>query len=125
VRVDHGAHRRVADGAARKRKRRSRGFGAGERIDDNETGVAYDDGHVRHVEAADLIDAVADSEDACAGQEPRVAPEAGVHAVRRFALEEIVSGEIPDDSGAVGAADVGLVAGGIEAARCKVLIFAV
>ena len=36
VRVDDGAHGRVADGAARERKTGGGGFGAGERIDDDE-----------------------------------------------------------------------------------------
>ena len=46
VRIDHGDHGLVAQRAPRQRKRGARHFHAGERIDDDEPGIADDDGHV-------------------------------------------------------------------------------
>src|SRR5262249_24560270 len=53
-------------------------FGRDQGIDHDEPTLALDDRHVREVEAADLIDAVADLEEAMVHVEPRVTPQAGI-----------------------------------------------
>jgi AcrR family transcriptional regulator len=77
-------------------ERGARGFGGGQRVDDDQRAVALDDGHVGDVEAAHLVDAVGDLEKAVDGIELRLPPQARVDAVgRRFLLQELVGLHVP------------------------------
>ena len=87
-RVDHGRHRLPAAMLPVKLQRRPRHLGGDERIDDDDAPAALDDGHVGDVEAAHLVDAVGDLEQAVVHVEPRLPPQAGVHRVRRLLVRE-------------------------------------
>ncbi len=124
VRVDDGAHREVTNVTTRERQRGGGGFAAGQRIDEKKARIADDNGEVRHIEAAHLIDAVGDLKEARAREQAGMTPEAGVHRFRRLALQEIVGGKIPDDA-AIGGANLRGGRAGDEAARGEVLVFSV
>jgi len=77
-------------------------LGRDQGIDDDETPFTLDQGHVRDVEAADLIDAIGHLEEAVAHVEPRLAPEAWIHGGRRLLVgEEGVIVEAPHDASLV------------------------
>ena len=75
-------------------------FHAHQRVKDDPARVALDDGEVRHVVAAHLIDALADLKQAVGMVVSRVFPQAGVHAVRRFLvfIQKGVGRLAPDDA---------------------------
>ena len=83
MRVDHRRHRPVATMGAVERQRRARSFDAGQRVDDDDAGLALDDRHVGDVEAAHLVDALAHLEQAVPPVELGDAPQARVDAVGR------------------------------------------
>jgi hypothetical protein len=85
---DHGGDRLVPEVPARERQRVARGRLGGERIHHDPALLAVDQRHVGEVEAAQLMDARSDLVEARAVVEPGLSPEAGVHCVRRLALEE-------------------------------------
>ncbi|MCY1185865.1 hypothetical protein D9M73_266810 [compost metagenome] len=74
------------------------GFGGNQRVEDGDSLLTLDDGHVRQVVVADLVDAVGDLEQAGNVDQLGLAPEAGVSGVRcRLALfDEGVLGRVPD-----------------------------
>ena len=78
VRVDHRHDRPVAAVLAVERERGGGGLGRDQRIDDDQPRVALDERDVREVEAAHLVDAVGDLEQAVVGDELRLPPEARV-----------------------------------------------
>ena len=81
---------------------RARDLGRDQGIDDDEPPVAFDHGHVRDVEAADLIDPVRHLEEAMAQVEPSQAPEARIDRGRGVLVgEEGVVAETPDDASLV------------------------
>ena len=78
---------------------RARDLGRHQRIDDDEAALALDQGHVRDVEAADLIDAVRHLEKPMVQVEPRQAPEARIDRGRRVLVgEEGVVAKRPHDT---------------------------
>jgi hypothetical protein len=52
--------------------------------------------HVREVEAAELIDALAYLEEPCDPEQLRLPPEAGVYGLGRFTIDELVTRGVPD-----------------------------
>ncbi len=70
-------------------------LGAG--IDDEITGVADDDRHVRDAETANLIDSVADLEQAVYLPQDFLTPQARIDAVRRGAFSEVEAVAVPHD----------------------------
>ncbi|GAA3167024.1 hypothetical protein GCM10020001_110600 [Nonomuraea salmonea] len=81
-------------------------FGGDERVDDDDAALALDEGHVRQVEAAYLVDTLGDLEQALLGAQLRLPPEAGVRGAWAVAVEEGVRVVVPDDL-AVGRRDQG------------------
>ena len=77
-------------------EREGRGLGRGERVDDDPPGVAGDEGDVRQVDAAHLVDAVGHLEQSVDRVELRLAPEARVHRGGGIAAEERPVGGVPD-----------------------------
>ncbi|MNQ48931.1 hypothetical protein D3C85_628190 [compost metagenome] len=98
VAVDHRHHRFVRTVLVVQVQRRLGGFGHGQRVDDDQPVVAFDDGHVRQVKAAHLIQAWADFEQSGMGAELGQAPEARVDRLRGLVFgEEVIGLDIPDD----------------------------
>ena len=83
VGVDHGRHRLPAAMRAVELERGGGDLGRDQRIDDDEAAAALDDRHVGDVEAAHLVDAVGDLEQAVVHVEPRLPPQARVDRVGR------------------------------------------
>ena len=77
------------------------GLRRGQGIDDDPAGLAGDEGGVGAVEAAHLPDPLSHLEQAVLGQQLRLAPQVGVHAGRRRALQEIIGRQVPDQPPAV------------------------
>ncbi len=116
VAVDHRGHRPVPAVRAIEREGGAGHFRRDERIDDDHAAVALDEGHVRDVEAAHLVDAVRDLEEAVVHVQPRLAPEARVHGGRRLRRgEERVVAQAPHHP-ALGVPDHHLGQAGHEAA---------
>ena len=69
VRVDHRDDRPVTAVLAVQRQRRRRGLGRDQRVDDDHAGVALDEGDVRQVETAHLVDALDDLVQALLGDQ--------------------------------------------------------
>ena len=63
-------------------------FAGDQRIDDDDAAAALDDRHVGDVEAAHLVDAVGDLEQAVVHVEPGLPPQAGVDGVGRLLVGE-------------------------------------
>ena len=70
VGVDDGDHRPVPAVGAIQRQRGGRGLGGDQRVDDDHAGVALDEGDVRQVQAANLVDALDDLVEALLGEQP-------------------------------------------------------
>ena len=105
VGVDHRDDGAVtAAVGAVQRQRRGGCLGGHQWIDDDDAGVALDEGDVREVEAADLIDARHHFVQALFGGQGRLPPQAGVHRGRRGAVEECVHVVVPHHA-AVGRLD--------------------
>nr|WP_054441952.1 hypothetical protein [Novosphingobium sp. ST904] len=94
--VDHRDDRPVAELRAHEVHRRLRAFHGGEGVDDDIAGLPQHHGQVGEFDPAHLIDAVRHLEEPRLRQELRVAPEAGIDAVRARALEHVEFGEIAD-----------------------------
>jgi hypothetical protein len=74
-------------------------LGRDQGIDDDEPAVALDQGHVRDVEPAHLVDAVGNLEEAVAQIEPRLTPEAWIDGRRSLGVgEEGVVAQCPHDA---------------------------
>ncbi|MNS53590.1 hypothetical protein D3C72_863490 [compost metagenome] len=98
VAVDHRHHRFARTVLVVQVQCRLGGFGHGQRVDDDQPVVAFDDGHVGQVEAAHLIQPWADFEQSGMGAELGQAPEARVDRLRGLVLgEEVISLDVPDD----------------------------
>ena len=104
VRVDHRAHGPPAEVLRHQLERGPRGLRGGERVDDDPPGLPRDERDVGDVGAADLVDAVADLEEAVLGVQPRLPPEARVDLGRAVLAEERPGARVPDGL-AVRAAD--------------------
>ena len=73
-----------------------RGFLADQRIDQDKSGVAFDNRHVRQIEAAYLIDAIDNDEQPVEHIELSHAVQAGIDGVgRRLSLEKFVCRQVP------------------------------
>ena len=79
------------------RQRRGGGLDRHQRVDDDHTGVALDEGDVRDVHAARLVDAGDDFEQTVLGDELALPPQAGVHRGGRVTADEVVRIRVPDD----------------------------
>ncbi|OQC72180.1 MAG: hypothetical protein BWX45_01013 [Deltaproteobacteria bacterium ADurb.Bin002] len=79
------------------RKGKSRAFPAGERINHDPAGFAFDQRHVAEIKAAQLIDAVRNFEKSDPGIELRVTPQAWVDRRRRIALDKMKGGKVHQD----------------------------
>ena len=86
----HRRHRLVAQVLAGEGQRGAGGLRGRQRVDQNPAGLAFDDGHVGNVKAAQLVHAVHDLEQAIVGVQLGVAPQAGVDRVGGLALQEVV-----------------------------------
>ena len=105
VAVDDADHGAVAAMLPVERERGCGGLRGDEGVDDEHAGLALDEGDVGEVEAAHLVDAGDHLEQAVDRVELRLAPEAGVGAVGRGALEEGPVGLVVPDDAAVGIVD--------------------
>ena len=85
-------------------QRRGGYLGGHQWVDDDDSGVALDEGDVGEVQAADLIDARHHFVEALFGGQGRLPPQAGVHRCRRAAVEEGIRVVVPHHA-AVGGLD--------------------
>ena len=108
VREDDARHRLVAQVLARERQRRGGTLACGERVDDDEAGLAFDQRHVGDVEAAQLPDAVGDLEQPDLRIQHRVPPQARVDGGWRLAVDELVGIEVDQHRRAIGRQDLAL-----------------
>ena len=115
VRVDDGPDRTVTAVRAVQRQRRRRGLRGDQWVDDDDAGVTLDEADVRQVQAAHLIDARHHLVEALLGAQLRLPPQARMHGVRRFAVQEVVGVVVPHHS-SVGRGDDARFHGGDEAA---------
>ena len=96
VSVDHGHHGPLRPVGEVMFQCRPGNFGRRQRIDQDQPAVALDHRHVGDVEAAQLIEAVGDHEQAVGHVEPGHAPQARVHRVgRQLAIDEGIFAKIP------------------------------
>ena len=117
VRVDHRANRPVAAVVEVEPHRGGGDLHRGQRVDDDDAGVALHDGQVGEIEATHLEHPLGHLEQTVVHVQPGHAPQAGVHRRRRgLGIEERVWSEVPDGCPA-GGADDGLGQAGDEAAR--------
>jgi hypothetical protein len=103
VGVDDRGHGAAAPVLAVQGQRGRRDLLADQRVDDEHALVALDQGHVRHVEAPDLVNAVGHLVQAVLGGELGLAPQAGVGGGRAVGVQER-PGHVPDHA-AVGGLD--------------------
>jgi len=108
VRVDDPDDRPVAAMLPVEGQGRCRRLRADQGIDHQDAGRALDEGDVRQVEPADLVDARHHLEQPVHRDELRLAPQARVHRVRRVALEEPVRVVVPDHAAVRGPDDAGV-----------------
>lgn len=88
VRVNDRPDRTIAPVGAVDRQRRPGGFGRGERVDDDDAGVALDERDVGDVESPHLVDAGDYLEEPLDRIEARLAPQAGMDRVRGVVAAE-------------------------------------
>ncbi len=124
VRIDHRENRLLGDMLGHELQRRARDFDRGQRIDDDPAGACIDERHGRDVEAAHLVDALGDLEEAVLGEDLRLTPQARIGRIGRLALEERVRRQI-ERRAAVGPLDERILARRDEAALRKFEIPAV
>mgnify|MGYP006899958509 CR=1 FL=1 len=108
VGVDHGPDRPVAAVRAVQPQRGRGGFGADQRVDDDDAGVALDEGDVGQVQAAYLVDAGSRPGrsarpghhlvEALFGAQPALPPQARVHGGRCVAGQERAGVVVPHHS---------------------------
>ena len=108
VREDDARHRLVAQVLAREGQRRGGTLACGERVDDDEARLAFDQRHVGDVEAAQLPDAVGDLEQPDLRIQHRVPPQARVDGGWRLAVDELVGIEVDQHRRAIGRQDLAL-----------------
>ena len=95
VGVDHGHHRALTAVAAVEAERGRGRLGAHQRIDDDDAGIALDEGDVGQVQSANLVDAFDDLVETLLGGEHGLTPQARVNGVRCRTLEEPVGVVVP------------------------------
>ena len=105
VGVDDARDRPVASVGAVERERGGRGLHGDQRVDDHDARVALEERDVREVQAAHLVDAGHDLEQAVDGGQLRLAPQAGVDRGRARAVQEPVRLVVPDDAAVRGLDD--------------------
>ncbi len=98
VGVQQSGHRPLAAMLAIQRQRGGRRLRGDQRVDHQDARVALDDRHVRQVEAAHLVDALGDLEQAVNRVQLPLPPEARIHRLRTVGVEEAVGVRIPDDA---------------------------
>ena len=98
VGIDHRRHRPVASVGPVQGQSGSSGLRRNERIDDDDPGVTFNEGHVGQVEASHLVDPVTDLVEPLSGHELPLAPQAGVGGVWAVGIQEAVCVVVPDDS---------------------------
>ena len=109
MRIDHGHHGLLRTMFVVELKCSLRDFSADQWINHDETAVAFDEGHVRQIEAAQLINALRHFVQTVGHVDTRLSPQAGVHGVGRgLFAQEFIALQRPR-SATVGAQD-GLVA---------------
>ena len=86
-------------------ERRRSDLGRDQRVDDDDPVVAFDQRHVGHVEAADLVDAVGHLVQALLGRELGLPPQARVDRVRAVRVQEPPGVHIPDHAAVRGLDD--------------------
>ena len=86
VGVDDGDDRPVAAVRAVKRQRGRGRLGRDQRVDHDHAGVALDEGDVRQVETAHLVDALDHLVEPLLGGRAGLPPQTGVHRCRRVAV---------------------------------------
>ena len=96
VRRQNGFNGALAEMAIDQLHRRIHGFGGGQRVNDNPTGIAFDESHIGEVIAAHLVNALGHFKQAMNGIEARLPPQAGVHRVGARAVEIFEIGHVPD-----------------------------
>ena len=102
VRVDDRRHRPPSPVPGVEIEARPGDLGRDQRVDDDEPPLSLDEGHVRDVEAADLVDAIGDLEEAVMHVESGLAPEARVDRRRgMLVVEKAIVPEAPDDAALV------------------------
>ncbi len=118
VGVDQAGDRAIAAVLAVEGEGRGGGLGGDQRVDHDDPLMALDHVHVGEVEAAQLVEARRQLEEAGDAAELALSPEARVGGVGRLGLEEVVALQLPDRA-AIRVLDPGWVEGGDEtAARC-------
>ena len=95
VAVDHRDDRLLRPVLVVQLKAGPGGLGIEQRVDDDQAGLALDDGHVCEVDAAQLVHAVGDLEQAGDRIDLRLAPQARVDRGRRVALLEVIGAHVP------------------------------
>ncbi|MNQ71359.1 hypothetical protein D3C85_860230 [compost metagenome] len=99
VAIDHRDHRLLAQMLAHQFVGGLGRLGAHQRVEDDPAAVALDEGDVGEIVPAHLVDAVGDLEQAVLNVQLRVAPQAGIDAVRRRLVqgdELLVALQVPD-----------------------------
>ncbi|MNM61209.1 hypothetical protein D3C81_725050 [compost metagenome] len=95
--VDHRHHRFARTVLVVQIERGTGGFGGGQRVDDDQPVVAFDDGHVGQVQAAYLVQPGYHFEQPGMVVQLSHAPEAGVdRGGAVLLLEEVIAGQVPD-----------------------------
>ena len=95
VRVDHRGDRAVAPVSPVQGERRGGDLRRDQRVDHDDAMVAFDQRHVRHLEPADLVDAVGHLIQAVPGGQLGLPPQAGMNGVRAVAVQEAPAVHIP------------------------------
>jgi len=98
VGVDQAADGTLAAVLAVEGQCRGGGLGGDQRVDHDDPLVSLDHVHVREVEAAQLVEARRQLEEAGDPSQLALPPEVGVGRLRRLAVEEIVGAQVPDDA---------------------------
>ena len=121
VRVDHRRYRLIAAVRAHQLQGRGGRLRRGQGIDNDQPPLALDEGHVRDVESAHLIDSGRDFEQAVQGVEPGLTPQAGIDRVRLLPVQKGERGHAPGaadrrvgngaDEPAAGIGEIGAVVG--------------
>ncbi len=101
VGVDQPGDGTIAAMLAVEGERRRRGLGRDQGVDHDDSLVTLDDVHVGEVEAAQLVEAGRQLEQAGDPGQLTLPPEVGIGAVRRLAVEEVVGAQVPDDAAAL------------------------
>ena len=72
-----------------------------QRVEHENTGGSFDEGDVREVESAHLVDALDDLEEALLGDELRLTPQTRVHRIGGISRYEVVGVVVPNNRTAV------------------------